>query len=153
MRLSEFLRSDFVIPDLQGRDVENVIDEVSSCAAKAGVGPKDVIVEKLLERERSHPTVMGSGLAIPHATVPGLPGPAIGVALAREPVEFGPPELDRVRVFFVLLSPPGFEREHVKLLARICRLVRHDNFIDRLENAGDGTAVVRIIESIDALHV
>jgi len=57
--------------------------------------------------------------------------------------------MDAVRLFFVLLSPPGTERQHVKLLARICRLVRQDNFVDRLEEA----AVVEVIESEDALLV
>jgi mannitol/fructose-specific phosphotransferase system IIA component (Ntr-type) len=58
-----------------------------------------------------------------------------------------------VRVFFVLLSPPGREREHVKLLARICRLVRHEGFMDSLEAAPDARKVIEIIQTIDALHV
>ncbi len=153
MRLSDFLRSDFVVAKLEGQSVDDVIAEVSERAAAAGIGAKDVIAEKLLERERSHPTVMGSGLAIPHATVPGLSEPVIGVALAHDPVSFGPPDLDPVRVFFVLLSPPGREREHVKLLARICRLIRHDDFIDQLEAAPDDAAIVQVIESVDAQHV
>ena len=153
MRLSDFLRSDFVVLDLHGGDVESVVEELSLCAAQAGLASQDVIAGKLLERERSHPTVMGAGLAIPHATVPGMSAPAIGVALARTPVAFGSADMDSVRVFFVLLSPPGREREHVKLLARICRLVRQDNFIDRLEEAPDGSAVVQVIESVDALLV
>lgn len=153
MRLSEYLRGDFVVADLGGRDVESVVREVSARAAAAGVGPEDVIAAKLLERERSHTTVIGAGLAIPHATVPGLAAPVIGVALAREPVQFGPQESEPVRVFFVLLSPPGSEREHVKLLARICRLGRHESFIERLERTRTGEDIVRVIESIDAQHV
>ena len=97
--------------------------------------------------------MIGSGLAIPHATVPGLSEPAIGVALAGDPVSYGPPGTDPVRLFFVLLSPPGTEREHVKLLARICRLARHDDFIDQLEAADDDASVIQIIESIDDQHV
>jgi mannitol/fructose-specific phosphotransferase system IIA component (Ntr-type) len=61
--------------------------------------------------------------------------------------------MDAVRVLFVLLSPPGSERQHVKLLARICRLVRQDNFVDRLEEAADESTVVEVIESVDALLV
>jgi mannitol/fructose-specific phosphotransferase system IIA component (Ntr-type) len=57
-----------------------------------------------------------------------------------------------VRVFVVLLSPPGRERDHVKILARICRLMRHDDFIDLLESAADDEAVIGVIESIDAQH-
>ena len=153
MRLKEFLRADFVVPQLASRDVEGVVAEVSACAAAAGVGPEDIIRDKLLERERVHPTVMGSGLAIPHATVPGLDAPVIGVALARESVPFGGEGGEPARLFFVLLSPPGHEREHVKLLARICRLVRHQGIIDELEAAPDAAHVLEVIESVDAQHV
>lgn len=153
MRIAEFLRADFVVPRLAARDVTGIVKEVSARAAAAGVGPEDLIAEKLLERERAHSTVMGSGLAIPHATVPGLPDPVIGVAVAREPVQFGPDDHEPVSVFFVLLSPPGREREHVKLLARICRLGRNENFLDRLGDTETDEDIVRVIESIDAQHV
>ena len=153
MRLREFLRADFVVFRLQSSDLDGVVKEVSACAGAAGIGREEVIAERLLERERAHTTVIGAGLAIPHATVPGLPETVIGVALAGAPILFGPPGTDPVRVFFVLLSPPGQEREHVKLLARICRLARHDDFIGQLEAADDDVSVIQIIESIDAQHV
>ena len=154
MRLKELLRDDFVLLALQAQDVQGVVHEVSVCAGKAGIGPSSVIEEKLLEREQLHPTVIGAGLAIPHATVPGLEKQVIGVALSgAEPIAFGAPDQDPVRVFFVLLTPPGHEREHVKLLARICRLVRHDGFIDDLESAEDGEEVVELIKLVDAQHV
>jgi mannitol/fructose-specific phosphotransferase system IIA component (Ntr-type) len=152
MRLSEFLRSDFVLSHLEARDIDGVVRELSARAESLGVAPEDLVARELLERERSHSTVVGAGLAIPHATVPGLEEPVIGVALAREPVVFGPPDADPVRVFVVLLSPPGHEREHVKILARICRLMRHEDFIDRLEAAADEDGVIDVIESIDAQH-
>jgi PTS system nitrogen regulatory IIA component len=113
MRLSEFLRPDFVVSRLQATDVDGVVRELSARAGAVGVAPEDVIAAKLLEREKLHTTVMGSGLAIPHATVPGLAEPVIGVALAPEPIVFGPAGTDPVRVFVVLLSPPGHERVHV----------------------------------------
>lgn len=154
MRLKEFLRDDFVLFRLNPSDVEGVVDEVARRAGEVGVGAPEVIREKLLEREQHHPTVMGSGLAIPHATVPGLSAPVIGVALSgADGIPFGGEDQEPVRVFFVLLSPPGHEREHVKLLARICRLVRHEGFIDDLESAPDEAAVVEIIQNVDAQHV
>lgn len=152
MRLSQFLRSDFVVARLASSDVEGVVRELAACAGEAGLGPAELIAERLLERERAHPTVIGGGLAIPHATVPGLDEPAIGVALARPAVQFGPEDSPPVRAFFVVLSPPGHEREHVRLLARICRLVRHEDFIDRLESADDEAGIIRTVETVDAEH-
>ena len=79
MRLSDFLRPDFVISHLEARDVDGIVREVSARADSAGIAPQEVVAQKLLEREKLHPTVMGSGLAIPHATVPGLREPVIGL--------------------------------------------------------------------------
>lgn len=154
MRLKDFLHHDFVLLRLEAADVEGVVAEVSRKAGDVGAGDADAVREKLLERERLHPTVMGSGLAIPHATVPGLSAPVIGVALTGgAPVRFGSAEQGDVRLFFILLSPPGHEREHVKLLARICRLVRHEGFIESLESAQEPSQVIEIIEAVDAQHV
>lgn len=152
MRLKEFLNTDFVVLRLSSTDVEGVLDEIARRAADVGVGTADTVRDKLLERERQHPTVMGSGLAIPHATVPGLATPSIGLALADEGIEFGGEEDQPVRIFFVLLSPPGHEREHVKLLARICRLARHHGFLDDLLSASDEAAVVECILGVDEQH-
>ncbi len=153
MRLKEFLNPDFVVLRLATSDIEGVLGEIAARAAGAGVGTAETVSDKLLERERQHPTVIGSGLAIPHATVPGLTRPSIGLALAEDGVEFGGPEDEPVRIFFILLSPPGHEREHVKLLARICRLARHVGFLDDLLTAPDEAAVVSVILSVDEQHV
>jgi PTS system nitrogen regulatory IIA component len=152
MRLNQYLRSDFVVSSLQAQDVEGVVREVAARAGASGVAPEDVVADKLLEREKQHHTVMGAGLAIPHATVPGLDKPVIGVALAPEPIVFGPEDTDPVKVFVVLLSPPGREREHVKILARICRLMRHESFLEKLETAPDDEGIVQVIEAVDAQH-
>jgi PTS system nitrogen regulatory IIA component len=152
MHLKEYLREGFIVARLNAHDVEGALMEIAARAEAVGLGPAELIAEKLLERERSHPTVMGAGLAIPHATVPGLSEPAIGVALAPQPIPFGPSGEDPVRVLFVLLSPPSHEREHVKLLARICRLARHHELIRQLEAAPDEDALLRIVEAVDQEH-
>lgn len=152
MRLKEYLREGFVVARLGAHDAEGVLAEVAARAEEAGLGPAEAIADRLLERERAHPTVMGDGLAIPHATVLGLSAPAIGVAVAPVPIPFGAPEEDPVRVLFVLLSPPGHEREHVKLLARICRLARHQELIRRLEEAPEGEDLLGIVEAVDDEH-
>jgi mannitol/fructose-specific phosphotransferase system IIA component (Ntr-type) len=82
-----------------------------------------------------------------------MPEPVLMVALAPEPIQFGPSDTDPVGVFFVLLSPPGHEGQHIKLLARICRLVRHPGFMDELRSATDGDTAVEVIERVDKLHV
>lgn len=154
MRLKDYLRSDLVLPGLRASGVEGIVAELADHLAERGaVSSREEVERALLEREHAHSTALGHGIALPHATIAGLEGPVLLVATADEPILFGPAGTDPVRVFFVLLSPPGREREHVKLLARICRLVRHPDFVTSLQAANSGAEAVAIIERVDEEHV
>lgn len=154
MRLDRYLRPDLVLSGLDAHGTEEVLRRIGRHLADRGVVDSAEEVErKLLDREGTHSTAMGQGMALPHATIDGLEEPVLMVALASEPVPFGSPETGPVQVFFVLLSPPGHEGEHIKLLARICRLVRHPGFVEELHEAESGQAVVDVIERVDGQHV
>src|SRR5690606_26696886 len=107
----------------------------------------------LLAREAAHTTAMGNGVAVPHTTVAGLDRPLLLVAVSRDGVRYGPAGLEPIRVFFLLLSPPERAGLHIKLLARIARLVRHPGLVRRLEEAASPDAVFQELERVDAQHV
>ncbi len=154
MRLDKYLRADLVLTGLTAPDTDGVLAALARHLASRGIVDSAAEVEAaLVEREHAHTTAMGHGMALPHATIPGLAGPVLMVALAPEPVQFGPDDTEPVRVFFVLLSPPGREREHIKLLARICRLVRHPGFVEELSSANSGDEAVAAIRHVDEQHV
>ncbi|HEX7050255.1 MAG TPA: PTS sugar transporter subunit IIA [Longimicrobiales bacterium] len=154
MRLREYLRPELVLLDLTARGVRDAIHVLVERLREQGIiGDAADLEEALLAREAAHTTAMGSGVAVPHATVPGLERPVIMVAIAPEGTTFGPVGLDPVRVFFVLLSPPNQTGLHIKLLARIARLVRRPGFIARLERATTPDAVLAEVERVDAGHV
>jgi mannitol/fructose-specific phosphotransferase system IIA component (Ntr-type) len=154
MRLNEYLRADLVLTDLRAPDTDSVLHTLAEHLQARGVVASGDEVERALQRrEEAHTTAMGHGMALPHATIAGLPRPVLLVALAPEAIRFGPQDADPVKVFFVLLSPPGREGEHIKLLARICRLVRHPGFVDELADAGSGEEAVSVIRGVDEQHV
>lgn len=154
MRLNRYLRPDLVLPGLAARDADDVIAQISRhLEAHGAVDSADAVEAALLAREGAHSTAMGHGMALPHATIEGLEEPVLMVALAEEPIDYGTPDDDPVDVFFVLLSPPGHEGEHIKLLARICRLIRHPGFVDELQSAADGEEAVEVIKRVDGQHV
>lgn len=154
MRLNTYLRPDLVVTGFHAQDTDTALQGIARHLAGAGMGPtEDVALAGLRDREAIHTTVLGKGLALPHATLEGLDDPVILLALADEPVEFGPEGTEPVRVFFALLSPPNRQGEHIKILARICRLVRHENFAEGLRDAADADAVLSYIRSVDEQHV
>lgn len=153
MRLSDYLRPDLILPDLDAADRTAVIATLSEHLARHGIGESVGEVERRLrEREDSHTTAMGRGVALPHATLEGLEDTVLMVAVSPEPIQYGPPGTDPVEIFFVLVSPPGREREHVKLLARICRLARHPGVLASLREAEDAGEILSEIRSVDDRH-
>lgn len=154
MRLSDYLRPDLVLTDLAAPDMPSTIQIIAHRLAEAGAGgSEDEARKRLRAREEAHTTVMGHGLAIPHTTLPGLTDPILLLAVAPEPVPFGPPESEPVQVFFTILSPPHRQGEHIKLLARICRLTRHDDFVDDLVASSTKDEALAVIRRVDEEHV
>lgn len=154
MRLRDYVRPDLVVLDLRSRGLEDTIEALVGRLRERGALPEDVdLDEALLARERAHSTVMGDGVAVPHANVAGLEGPLVMVALSTAGASFGPAGTGPVHLFFVLLSPPHQASAHIKLLARIARLLRHPGFVDELRSARSRDEVLERIARVDAEHL
>ncbi len=154
MRLADYIRPEFILPDLHADDAESTIRALSEHLTLQHVVEDGAEVNQaLMERERLHTTAIGHGVAIPHATVDGVDYTILLVAVAPDAIRFGPPESEPCRIFFLLLSPPGQESEHIKLLARLSRLVRHPGFVERLGGATSIEGVLETIRDVDAQHV
>ena len=124
MRLSHYLRADLVVHGLQASNSAEALRIISDHLFETGCVPSaETAFQALMARERAHSTALGEGVAVPHAVIPALPDMLLLVATAKEPFQFGPPEVQEVDLLFTLLSPKGREAEHIKLLARICRLI------------------------------
>jgi mannitol/fructose-specific phosphotransferase system IIA component (Ntr-type) len=154
MRLSNFLRSGLVVHGMKASDRTEVLTKIAAFLEEGGFVPSgNGVFEALQAREKVHTTALGEGVAVPHAVVPTLTEILLLVVSAAQPVPFGPPDSDPVDLFFTLLSPPGREAEHIKLLARICRLVRHPGVLEAVRGASSTEELYRAILTLDSQHV
>lgn len=156
MRLTDYLEPELVLLDLRTRGVDDTLHAFVERLADSGrVNHADQVERALADRESTHTTSLGNGVALPHATIAGLDRPLILVGVSPEGVPFGPDDAEAPpeRLFFVLLSPENQAGTHIKLLARIVRLVRIPEFVDSLVGAGSGAALIDRIERVDAQHV
>lgn len=153
MRLSNYLRDDLVLHRLEAQDSAGAL-EAFGAVFEAGrhLPPEFDVTQALKAREEAHTTCLGKGVAVPHATVPGLSEPLLLVATASPPVPFGPSDTDPVDLFFILLSPSGREGEHIKLLARICRLAHHPDELDPVRESESPAALLEAIQTLDSRH-
>lgn len=108
-----------------------------------GVDPAP-IVDAVLRRERAARTVVGEGVALPHARIEGLSRPylALGVYPAGIPAPEGEAP---VRLVFLLLVPESQPARYLQILRALSGLLREPGMAERLARAGSAEEVMRLL--------
>ena len=109
------------------------------------------VLAALLRRERLGPTFIGDGVAMPHARLEGIAGPAVAVARLRRPVPFGSPDDAAVDLLFAVLWPKAHTKGFVPALARIWRLLRRTELAAGLRRARTAEEAHALIASAEGL--
>ncbi len=154
LRLADYLNEDLVLWDLPRLDKPSLIKAFATRVASRipTVNEQDV-TDRLLEREAQQSTGIGGGLALPHALVPGLEKPLLAVGRAHEGLDFAALDSEPVDLFFLLLSPPEAQGQHLRLLARLSRILAADDTLTKLRRASGAKDFLELLIQEDARHV
>lgn len=126
---------------------DRLFSELAALMAGAVPHMSAAAIEKeLREREALQTTAMGHGMAIPHATVAGLPQTFVGVMTLAEPIAFGE-GTEGVDVCFCLLGPPSDRASHLRLLAAIATAVMDSDLLDRMREAESTEELLEVLGS------
>ncbi len=149
MKICDVLDRRSILPDLKARNKKGILEElVVPVAEIAGVSQKD-LTKVLLERERLGSTGIGGGIGIPHGKMKNLESLVLGFGLSRKGVDFESLDGQPTHIFFLLITPENNTGLHLKLLARISRILKNDPFKSRLLGAADGDEILGIIKEED----
>ena len=149
MKILEVLDKEAILVDLKSDDKKGVLEELVTPAARiAGVNHEEVM-RVLLEREQLGSTGIGGGIGIPHGKLKGLKSLVLGFGLSRKGVDFESIDGKPTHIFFLLVTPENSTGLHLKLLARISRILKDDLFKERLMQATDSVEILSIIKEED----
>jgi PTS system nitrogen regulatory IIA component len=149
MKILEVLNKEAILVDLKANDKKGVLDELVTPVAKiAGVDHSD-LVSVLLEREQLGSTGIGGGIGIPHGKLKNLETLVLGFGLSRNGVDFESMDGRPTHIFFLLITPDTSTGLHLKLLARISRLLKKDPFKEKLLRATRREEIIQAIEAED----
>ncbi len=149
MKICDVLDRRSILPDLKARNKKGILEElVVPVAEIAGVSQKD-LTKVLMERERLGSTGIGGGIGIPHGKMKNLESLVLGVGLSRKGVDFESLDGQPTHIFFLLITPENNTGLHLKLLARISRILKNEPFKSRLLEAADGDEILGIIKEED----
>jgi phosphoenolpyruvate-protein phosphotransferase len=118
---------------------EEVIKEMTDRLFLAGrVHDPQLLEEAIWKREETYSTGFGYGFALPHCKSEHLAANSIVIAKLNAPVEWGSLDQKPVDVVILLaIRAQEHAQEHMKVFAKLSRLIMRDEFRDRLRNEND----------------
>lgn len=149
MKICEVLHKEAILADLKARNKKGILEELVGPVAEIANVHQEDLVKVLLERERLGSTGIGGGIGIPHGKMKDLESLVLGFGLSRKGVDFESLDGKPAHIFFLLVTPENSTGLHLKLLARISRILKNEPFKDRLLGSSDCDEILRIIKEED----
>ena len=149
MKIIDVLNKDAILEDLKSNDKKGVLEELVVPLVSRTNTSAENLVKVLMERERLGSTGIGGGIGIPHGKLKDLDSLVLGFGLSRKGVDFESMDNRPTHIFFILITPENSTGLHLKLLARISRVLKNDLFKEKLLNAKNRDQIYAIIKEKD----
>ena len=137
--IGELLSPLAVSVPLAARTRRSAIDKMSELAAQTGLlWDPSAMAEAILAREDMQPTALDCGVALLHPRRPManiLAEPLLALGICPQGIPFGGARGMLTDVFFLICSTN--DRDHLRVLARLSRMISDDSFLSDLRVAED----------------
>lgn len=149
--LSRLIDSHLIILNSKAKTGDEILAELANIAYTVGLTfSKDNLFNELKKREDLLSTAIGNGIAFPH---PRYPSPELfnelNIILLRSKggINFGAPDAKPVHAFFMTCAPNEFI--HIRLLAKISKLLHVPDFMKKFMQAENTEQVMQMLLKFD----
>jgi CBS domain containing-hemolysin-like protein len=153
LHLDHLINDQAIALDVAGSDIERAIGAAFQRLSLSGLPPGHTtasIAGRLLEREHALTSYVGKGIAVPHLRVDGLQKPVLAFARLATPAPV-PGRHETAHLLFIVLTPSGAARVHLRIMARIAQIADSDFLLERLHQATTPAEVIEAIAAGDRL--
>ena len=152
MQLVDVLKENMIFLNFEAANKEEAIDKFINSLDRTGtIKEPNALKDALLEREKLGTTGIGNGIAMPHARSSAIKDLTVAFFRSEKGIDFKSMDSEPVHLVFLLLAPVTAGGPYLKLLAKISRLLRSDDFRKSLLDAKDVSSVLQIIQDNDWL--
>lgn len=141
---SRILKQELILTSLKGKNRQDILVELAKHLESDGVSENwQDIYELLLQREDMMTTAVGNGIAFPHPRNPEKNKacrPIVLIGISREGVDFFSMDGEPTRLFCLVYTDS--EVIHLKLLARLNRMLRDIDFVEELIKCSSSEEVI-----------
>ena len=142
MVITKFITKSCIIPELQAKNKADALKELTNLLFEKkrmkNVGPA---LDQIVAREATESTGIGSGLAVPHARVPGMKNLACAVARVPKGLDFLAIDRKPVDVVFLICYPPTQQTTYLNFVATIAKLMSDDTHRNTIMKADTEEAI------------
>jgi PTS system nitrogen regulatory IIA component len=150
MKIADLLRKEYIIEDLCAKNKKDVLAELSAIFLQGDMKvDRDAVVNVLLEREKLGSTGIGDGIAIPHGKHGDIDDLIVSFGKSKAGVDFNAMDGKPVHLFFLLMAPESTTGQHLKILAKISRMLKDSKFRENLIEAKSKDDLYRLIAERD----
>jgi PTS system nitrogen regulatory IIA component len=152
MQIIQILPASRIFVDREGSAIKCKADALRMLSELLGppLRTEGKVIEQLLaERERLQSTGIGDGVAIPHTSLEAAPGRVAALLLCPKGVPFDAIDGQDVRIVLGVVGPKEATGEHLRVLARVSRLLRDSETREALVRSENGEAAYQLIETRD----
>jgi PTS system nitrogen regulatory IIA component len=150
--LWEFMSTEAISIPLDARTRSSVAREMANLAARTGLlWDASQMAEAVLAREALHPTALENGVALLHPRRPQssiLSDSLVALGISPRPIPFGNTSGLMTDVFFLICSTD--DQIHLKILARLARLVSDEVLLTMLRSAQSPAEVIELIRTAES---
>ena len=155
MKLAKLLNADHIILDMKAVEHwPSIVELVEHLVTteQLPVSEHEEILEAFRAREESVSTGIGSGVAIPHAFSDHLERVIAVFGRSKAGIDFEALDGEPVDLIFLLSGPETAQPTHLPVLARLVRLLHHDDVLTGLRGAATAQAVLKTLKDAEQHH-
>ena len=154
MKISDILKKEHIIKELNSCDKKNVLDELSSFLEDEGeITNKESLLAALIEREKLGSTGIGENIAIPHAKISEIDKIITVFGRSKNGVEFESLDQKPVNFIFLVIAPENSTGQHLKALARISRLFKNPSLRESVLRTNEADQIYSILVDEDSKFI
>ncbi len=147
IEIRDLLKPEYVFLDISGRNRYDVIRKiVRRMEGMPQIENLAQFEEEVIRREKEIPTGLQMGAALPHARSKVVKEIVMAFARLKRGVDFGAESDQPARLIFLFGVPNDEINEYLKLVAHLCRLLRHKHFRNKLLSAATPEEVVTAMQ-------
>lgn len=154
MKITDILKKEHIIDNLVSTDKASTLEELSSFLKNKGlVSNKETLLNALMGRELLGSTGIGENVAIPHAKISEIDQIITMFGRSIEGIEFDSLDKKPVHFIYLVVAPMNSSGQHLKVLARISRLLKNKPLRESIISATETNQIYSIIADEDSKYI